>query len=208
MKPSTGTLVLIGINGVLWLAVALVRLWPISPNEHVRAMTPTEVPLLPPVSDAPVTEVALAGLRDSPVFYQSRRWLVEEDPAELLATQPKYVLAATLVLPRKKSIAYLRAVDGPATTVRVQEGDNLAGWTVKTVDVHRVVVTRGSLAVDILPVAKPESAGLIRWTPGTGPASGGVRVLAATGRAGNSRANPPRESRVFRPPPVRAPPKG
>ena len=61
MKPSTGTLVLIGINGVLWLAVALVRLWPISPNEHVRAMTPTEVPLLPPVSDAPVTEVALAG---------------------------------------------------------------------------------------------------------------------------------------------------
>ncbi len=195
-------------NAVSWISVAFIREWPSDIEARVKTRVPVEVPLLVPTAEQTATRVDLGRLRESPVFYASRRSVVEEDTTELLASQPHYVLAAAMVVPKRVSVAYLQRAEGDANPVRVQEGDDLAGWTISRIEVRRVVATRGSLSVEIVPILHPTGQGLVRRATNGLPSTAGVRTLGATGQLHSPRMGPPRGSRLFTPPPAHPPPKG
>jgi len=206
MKVPTVTAALIAINATVAAIAAVVKWAPPHPEATLKALQKPEPSVVIPAEFKEGPPITVAALRTSPVFYRSRELIEVEDPAQVLASRPNYVLSAAMLLPRGKHIAYLKAPGPGSDTIRVQEGDSLQGWRIRTIELQRVVVARNDLTVEILPITKTTAQGLVRVTSvAAAPTFAGVRLLSATGSAG-PRVNAPvvhREARLFQPPPIR-----
>lgn len=206
-RPPLTTVVLMTAVAGLSASAALALWWP------MRAPPAPSVPASPTGAVAPsplpapadvMTPASLAGLTASPIFYRSRAFVPVEDPEEIAASRPSYVLAAAMTLPKGRSVAYLRK-PGEPTTVRVAVGDDLGGWTVRSIDVRRVVATRGTATAEFVPAIGAASTGLVRVAAGSAPPPApGARVLGARGLLASNqggRAVGREDARTYRPPP-------
>jgi hypothetical protein len=202
------TLGLVATNVLLGAVLA----WVSAPAQWPSRLAPYSLTPLRSTPDLSATiavraEATLVGLKTAPLFYRSRALVVVNDPTQLAASRPQFILVVSIQEPRGTRVAYLRPTTS-GDTVRVRVGDDLGGWTVTAIDLTRVVAERGGQQVEIVAATHLLSPGLVRVAnPSPSVTTAGYRTLRASNTAIPVRAKTAteaREARTYRPPPAAA----
>ncbi|MEP7246142.1 MAG: hypothetical protein ABI885_21015 [Gammaproteobacteria bacterium] len=178
LRPLTGLLMVVCFGIMLTLMKCI---WQRTQTDALLR-TPARAYTLPSVTlELPQKGSGLEPIRDNALFYASRSFFVAPPPGAAPVTPPKpdYLLAGTLIIPRKPTVALLQQRAGGAVR-KVRPGDDLEGWTVRSVENRTVVLMFGEEHMEIVSVARSARQGIVAM-----PVSRGAR-----GGAPNPSTNP------------------
>jgi hypothetical protein len=200
------TIALFAINaGLLTLTI-----WRISVGTQTKlllATAPKPVVITKMEFAAGGEKPALVLIQGQPLFHASRHFFVPLDPAATSVTPPipDCRLVGTFVIPGKPDVALL-TYNTSGASMKVRPGDELDGWTVKSVERTRVVISFGDHESQISGEQHVQSStpGLVRTTlqaaapressRGRTLGSGGTAAASAVSLSETS------DARLYRPP--------
>lgn len=209
MKSLSGrslfTGVWLGLLNVALLAAIVVFLSNGTQIDSLKKTAAKRIELPDAAHDFPPLNTEFTILRTRALFYSSREYYVAPNPAmqDPILPKPNYKLTGTLTVPDKSVIALLSPMDGGVTR-KVQEGDVLDGWTIKSVTSSKVVISMGARTEEIAGSEAKQAVGGLTRQPlalAQPQESTGVRLLGAGGGGGASIAPVISEARLYRPPP-------
>lgn len=206
-RPRLTTAVLVFVNAAFVALIVAISLHG-TQLEKLKKTRAKQLDLPAVTLDFPQLNGDFNIIRTRALFYSTREFYIAPVAAMEPPPPPKpnYRLTGTLAIPNKPMIAMLTQTDGTATR-KVIEGDALDAWTVKTVEVNKVVLTAGAQTEELVS-AKATSSGLTRQplVRATAVSAGGVRTLSGSGASGGVSSQAQaliNRPRLYRPPPQR-----
>jgi hypothetical protein len=199
-EPLTVCLVL--LNGGLVIA-GVICLLKGTDATTILATRPKSLDLPVPPEMVPSQPGRWQALQQLAVFHATRRFHEASDPAQTVPP-PNYRLTGVFLLPNKPPVAVL-VQPSTGQSRKVVPGDDLEGWLVRGVEMHRVTVEHGAQRIELTDGKSGASPPGLQVRPINRVAGspGGVRVLGQSGVATSSLPvnRPVVEPRLYRPPP-------
>jgi hypothetical protein len=180
-------------------------------SEALLAIAPLQARRVPAVLPFAPTSATPMLIKDRALFHSSRHFFVPPEPSTRPPppAPPAYQLVGTLVIPKKPTVALLKASSSDIQR-RISVGDNLDGWLVDAVEMKRVTlhfedqhtqIGRDALHETHLPATTP---GLTRVPLVRVHNPGPTKALRVLGSAASGPATAPGEhsiaARSYRPP--------
>jgi general secretion pathway protein N len=110
------------------------------PDPTSVASHPADIPAAPGRFSLPPLET-FGEVTERPLFSSSRRPIAAETSAAVVQTLSAS-LAGIVISPASSSIIVMHG--DPPTLMRLKEGDNIDGWSIRSIEPSRVVLRRGA----------------------------------------------------------------
>ena len=146
---QSGSVRVLGVASLLCVSFAAVMVLELSstdgagasvPGAASLALHPANIPAVPSRFTLPPLET-FAEVSERPLFSSSRRPISAETAAAVV--QPLSAsLAGIVISPSSSSIIVMHG--DPPTLMRLKEGDDIDGWSIRSIEPSRVVLRRGA----------------------------------------------------------------
>lgn len=168
MRTITLQTIVLALANIV-IATVVLQLWRTG-QRHIQepdhlVIVPPELPDISVLNSTPMRSVEVAAIRDHSIFHASRSFY-EPPPPSMEIPPPTYEVAGTMKLTDGRRLAFVKQSADQGSR-RIQVGDELEGWYVKSIEANRVILNHEEHFTELTVGSSVRSVGLLRGASAT-----------------------------------------